>query len=51
VREIAELGSEKDRTKLANMLFQEYNEMNKPDLKKVKRTLTSWLYQVHVDNR
>jgi hypothetical protein len=40
VREIAKLCDDKDRRKLADLLFFEYNEFANPDVKKLEAVLT-----------
>ena len=40
VREIASLVDEKSRRQLADLLFSEYNEFEKPDVGKLERVLT-----------
>ncbi len=40
VREIASLVDEKGRGQLADLLYSEYNEFEKPDIGKLERVLT-----------
>ena len=40
VREIDKLADEKTRRQLANMLFNEFNEYEKPDVRRLERILT-----------
>ena len=41
VREIAALIDDKGQNQLADLLFHEYNEYDKPDVAKLERVLTS----------
>lgn len=41
VREIAELGDERTRTKLADLLLNQYNEFGHPDVARLERVLRS----------
>lgn len=40
VREIAEIASDSDRRKLAELLYSQYNEYANPDVEKLERVLT-----------
>ena len=39
VREIAAIASREEQDRLAEMLFQEYNELEKPDVRKLEKVL------------
>jgi len=40
VREIAKLSDDKARRKLADLLYSEYNEFDRPDVRKLETVLT-----------